>query len=157
VISVLLSRRAFLAGTCSALGYATVASGESLSKPYDGTIWDSLVNAIAGPVELSPPLRISVTRDFEAKYGLPAMQSLVAHFGHNGIFSVLNPQSEPIETQVQWITSYLFTGSADPSDGKARMINYPYALGWKSLRFAKAPGLCSGPDFGYWLRPWEAV
>ncbi|SMR70757.1 hypothetical protein SAMN04488030_0369 [Aliiroseovarius halocynthiae] len=124
---------------------------------YDDTIWDALVHAIAGPVELSPPLLTALTRDFEAKFGLSALSDLVSRFGRNGVISVLDPQPDPFESQVQWIASYLFTGSADPSEGNARMINYPYALAWKSLRFAKAPGLCAGPEFGYWLHPWEAA
>ena len=154
MIAMPVSRRAFLAGSCSTLGFAGTGQAASLAKLYDDTIWDALVSAIAGPVELSPPLRAALTRDFEAKYGLAALNTLVEHFGHNGIYTALDPQPSPIEDQVQWIALYLFTGSADPSDDTARMVNYPYALGWKSLRFAKAPGLCSGPEFGYWLKPW---
>lgn len=152
-----LSRRVFLSGTCSAFVLAPMAHSAGLAVVYDDTIWEALVSAIAGPVELSPPLRAALTRDFAAKFGMPTLRDLVDRFGHNGVYTVLDPQPDLIESQVQWIASYLFTGSADPSDEKARMINYPYALGWKSLRFAKAPGLCSGPEFGYWLQPWGAA
>jgi hypothetical protein len=155
--AVRLSRRALLSGTCSALLLAPMAQSAGLAALYDDTIWDALVRAIAGPVELSPPLSVALTRDFGAKFGLPSQRDMVNHFGRNGIVTVLDTQADPIESQVQWIASYLFTGSADPSDDDALMMNYPYALGWKSLRFAKAPGLCSGPEFGYWLQPWEVV
>lgn len=152
-----LSRRALLGGTCSVLVLVPMAHGGGLAGLYDDTILDALVRAIAGPVELSPPLSAALTRDFEAKFGLSALRDLVDRFGRNGVVTVLDPQPDPFENQVQWIATYLFTGSADPSDTDARMINYPYALGWKSLRFAKAPGLCSGPEFGYWLQPWSAA
>lgn len=152
-----LTRRALLGGTCSALILAPMAHSAGLAAFYDEAIWDDLVRAIAGPVELSPPLSSALTRHFEAKFGLPALRNLVARFGRNGVVTVLDQQPYPFENQVQWIASYLYTGSADPTDDDARMINYPYALGWKSLRFAKAPGLCSGPEFGYWLQPWEFV
>lgn len=152
-----LSRRALLSGTCSALVLVPTAHSGGLGGVYDDTILDALVRTIAGPVELSPPLSVALKRDFEAKFGLPALQALVDRVGHIGVVTMLDPQPEPYENQVQWIASYLFTGSADPSDDNARMINYPYALGWKSLRFAKAPGLCAGPEFGYWLQPWGAA
>jgi hypothetical protein len=134
-----------------------MAKAAGLAGRYDNTIWDALVRAISGPVEVSPPLFDALTRDFTAKFGAPALHGLVDRFSHNGVVTVLDPQPDPIENHVQWIASYLFTGSADPSNDEASMINYPYALGWKSLRFAKAPGLCSGPEFGYWLHGWEAV
>lgn len=134
-----------------------MAHADGLSRLFDDTIWDALVRAIAGPVDLSPPLSDALTRDFEGKFGRLALGDLIDRFGRNGVVTVLDPQPEPFEDQVKWIASYLFTGSADPSDDDARMINYPYALGWKSLRFAKAPGLCAGPEFGYWLQPWSAA
>lgn len=152
--STKLSRRAILSLTCSVLVAASTANARGLVKFYDETIWDGLIRTIAGPVEIPPSLSAALRRDFDGKFGYSALRDLVDHFGHNGIGSVLDPQREPFERQVQWIAGYLFTGSADPSDDAARMINYPYALGWKSLRFAKAPGLCSGPQFGYWLQPW---
>ncbi len=146
-----------LSGTCSAFTLSGMAHAGGLARLYDETIWDALVRAVAGPVEVSPPLLTALTRDFEAKFGILALGDLVDRFGRNGVVTALDPQPDPFENQVQWIASYLFTGSADPSDDDARMINYPYALGWKSLRFAKAPGLCAGPEFGYWLQPWEAA
>ena len=152
-----LSRRAILSGTCCALVLAPTAHAGGLAALYDDTIWDALMRAIAGPVELSPPLSAALTRDFDAKFGMPALRNLVDRFGRNGVATVLDPQPDPFENQVQWIAEYLFTGSADPSDDDARIINYPYALGWKSLRFAKTPGLCLGPEFGYWLQPWSAA
>jgi hypothetical protein len=136
---------------------APLAQAAGLAGRYEATVWDALVRAIAGPVEVSPPLFNALTRDFTAKFGASARHGLRDRFGHNGVVTVLEPQPDPFETQVQWIASYLFTGSADPSNDEARMINYPYALGWKSLHFAKAPGLCSGPEFGYWQHAWEAL
>ena len=152
-----LSRRALLSGTCCALALSGMARAGGLARLHDDAIWDALVRSIAGPVEVSPALLTALTRDFATKFGLPAFGDLVDRFGRNGVVTVLDPQPDPVEIQVQWIASYLFTGSADPSDDNARMINYPYALGWKSLRFAKAPGLCAGPEFGYWLQPWQAT
>ena len=152
------SRRRFLFGTSSALALLPAQlSASSLRSSFDTSIWDVLVSTIAGPVELSPVLRAALTRDFEAKFGARAIADMAQYFTKNGIARVLDPQPEPYENQIQWIALYLYTGSADPSDDQARLINYPYSLGWKSLPFAKAPGLCSGPEFGYWLQPWSAA
>jgi len=157
VTGLCLSRRAFLAGSCSAVALAPVAQAARLGSAYDDTVWDGLVSAIAGPVKSPQILRDALKRDFTKTFGVPALQDLVAHFGRAGIATVLDVQDGEREEQVRWIAAYLFTGSADPADKNAPMINYPYALGWKSLSFAKAPGLCSGPEFGYWLNPWEAA
>ncbi|MGB0661434.1 MAG: hypothetical protein ACPGNV_14820 [Mangrovicoccus sp.] len=154
-----LSRRAFLGSTASfaILGQSVGqgAQAASLSQAYDTAIWQALVSTIAGPVELEPALRTALTTGFTAKFGLPALSDLVARFGHNGVYTALDPQPAPYEDQIQWIAGYLFTGSADPSDSTAQIENYPHALAWKSLRFAKAPGFCDGPEFGYWLKPWS--
>ncbi|MCY0096863.1 hypothetical protein [Hoeflea ulvae] len=139
------------------LALAPAANAARLGTAHDDAVLDGLVSAIAGPVPVSPVLRAALRRDFAQEYGAPALWRLVEHFGHNGIASVLEPQPDEIEGQVRWIALYLFTGSANPSVATAPMVNYPHALGWKSLRFAKAPGLCAGPEFGYWLKPWEAA
>lgn len=154
------TRRAFLATSASvaALGWQMPASAAGLNAGYDDAVWQALVRAIAGPVEVAPALLSALARDFAARFGPAAQDTLATHFGKAGIATVLDPQADAAtEDQVQWIALYLFTGSANPADDAAPMANYVHALGWKSLRFAKAPGLCSGPEFGYWLEPWGAA
>lgn len=131
-----------------------VAHAARLGQVFEQSIWDGLVSAIGGPVEIPPALRKSVGTAFTDKFGAAALRELIGHFSRDGIATVLDPQPDRIEAKVRWIALYLFTGSADPSDENAPIDNYVHALGWKSLRFAKAPGLCAGPDFGYWEKPW---
>ena len=149
-----MTRRVLLGSTIAA---AVVPSTlvASLNATRDKANFVSLLYTLAGPVEVAPALLESVEALFVEKYGQAALKALLAHLYDNGGASALDPQDDAdIEAQIQWLTAALFTGSADPSDPKSKMINYPYALCWKGLAFAKAPGLCAGPEFGYWSTDW---
>ncbi|MBY6163868.1 hypothetical protein KUV73_23500 [Mameliella alba] len=153
-----LTRRALM-GSAAALAVMPVAGlAQSLNRARDTALFTSLLYALAGPVEVAPALLTSVEQLFVTKFGAGAVDSLTAYVARNGLASALDPQDDPtIEAQLQWLTAALFTGSADPSDSDARVVNYPLSLGWKSLSFAKAPGLCAGPEFGYWAAEWSTV
>ncbi|MCA0997969.1 sugar dehydrogenase complex small subunit [Alloyangia pacifica] len=153
------TRRAVLSGGVSLAAMAALPGGAlaaSLNSGRDRAVFRSILYALAGPVSVAPQLLDSVTALFEAKFGAAAVDVLSAHAAQAGIAPLLEPQEDANrEAQLQWLTEALFTGTADPEDDGARMINYPYALGWKSLSFGKAPGLCAGPDFGYWSDAWS--
>ncbi|SDF89069.1 sugar dehydrogenase complex small subunit [Alloyangia pacifica] len=155
------SRRAVLGGGVSLVAMAALPGGAlaaSLNTARDRTMFRSILYALAGPVEVAPQLLESVTALFEAKFGASAVDVLAAHAAQAGVAPLLEPQEDASrEAQLQWLTEALFTGTADPEDDDARMINYPHALGWKSLSFGKAPGLCAGPGFGYWNDEWSAA
>ncbi|MEQ9259806.1 MAG: hypothetical protein RIG84_11975 [Roseovarius sp.] len=155
------TRRAMLTGSASLAAMAALPGGAlagSLNAARDRVVFRSILYALAGPVEVAPKLLESVTSLFEAKFGASAVDALSAHAAQAGVAALMEAQQdEARETQLQWLTEALFTGSADPDDDAARMINYPLALGWKSLSFGKAPGLCDGPDFGYWANAWSAA
>ncbi|MCA0939856.1 hypothetical protein CLG85_006770 [Yangia mangrovi] len=155
------TRRAVLCGGASLLALASLPGGAlaaSLNGARDRTMFRSILYALAGPVEVAPQLLESVTALFEAKFGSSAADVLSAHAAQAGVAPLLEPQEDSVrEAQLQWLTEALFTGTADPEDEGARMINYPHALGWKSLSFGKAPGLCAGPEFGYWQDEWSAA
>ncbi|MBE9637272.1 hypothetical protein [Salipiger mangrovisoli] len=155
------TRRAVLGGGASLLAMAALPGGAlaaSLNAARDRGMFRSILYALAGPVEVAPQLLESVTALFEAKFGPAAVDVLSAHAAQAGVAPLLEPQENAArEAQLQWLTEALFTGTADPEDDNARMINYPLALGWKSLSFGKAPGLCAGPEFGYWQHEWSAA
>lgn len=155
------TRRALLSGGASVAALAVLpgaAVARSLNDVRDRALFQSVLYALAGPVEMAPQLLSSVTGGFVAKFGSAALEDLVAHVAEAGVSDVLSPQAdETREGHLQWLTGALFTGSADPSDKTAQMVNYPVALCWKSLSFAKAPALCAGPEFGYWFDEWGAA
>lgn len=152
-----LSRRAFLAGTCSVLALTSGAAAARLGTVHELAVLDGVIDAIAGPLAVPALMRTALQSDFAQHFGKPALWALADHFRRIGLASVVDPQPQMIEEQLRWIALYLFTGSADPSKPSAPLTNYPYALSWTSLSFAKAPGLCSGPQFGYWEKPWVAA
>ncbi|SDE71881.1 Membrane bound FAD containing D-sorbitol dehydrogenase [Paracoccus isoporae] len=160
------TRRALLRGGASAAALAVMpgmlmpgaAVARSLNDVRDRALFHSVLYALAGPVEMAPQLLGSVSDGFVAKFGAAALDDLVAHVARAGVADVLTAQSDPTrEAHLQWLTAALFTGSADPDDKTAQMVNYPVALCWKSLSFAKAPALCAGPEFGYWNGEWGAA
>lgn len=152
------TRRSLLGGAAAAAMLPVAAAAAPLSATRDRAVFTALLYTLAGPVEVAPALLDSVAALFTAKYGQGAIDTLVAYFGSRGLAAALEPQPVPmIEAQIRWLTCALFTGSEDPHDSAARMVNYPLALGWKSLAFAKAPGLCAGPEFGYWGTDWGAI
>lgn len=154
------SRRALLAGTASLMALAAapggLASAASLGAISRRTMLRTVIGAIAGPVELPESFAAAAIRDFAKAFGREAADAFATHFLTHGPRSVLDRQpSEELEDQVRWLALYLYTGTSDPKDADARLTNYPFALSWKSLEFAKAPGLCSGPEFGYWQHAWR--
>ena len=152
-----LTRRTLL-GSAAAAAVAPSPLVASLDATRNKAFFKSLQYTLAGPVEVDLALLESVEALFVGKFGQEAMDALMAHLSEKGIASALEPQSDAdMEAHLQWLTGALFTGSTDPSDTKARMVNYPYALGWKGLAFAKAPGLCAGPKFGYWSSDWRSA
>lgn len=155
------SRRAVLSGAASLVAMAAMPGGAlaaSLNGTRDQSVFRAVLYALAGPVNVAPQLLDSVTALFEAKFGPTAIDAMSSYASQAGVASLLDPQSDADrEAQLQWLTTALFTGTQDPDDDTAKMINYPYALGWKSLSFAKAPGLCDGPEFGYWSKEWSAT
>ncbi len=155
------TRRAVLSGGASLVAMAALPGGAlaaSLNGARDRGMFRSILYALAGPVSVAPQLLDSVTALFEAKFGGAAVEVLSAHAAQAGVAPLLEPQKDADrEAQLQWLTEALFTGTADPDDDAAKMVNYPYALGWKSLSFGKAPGLCAGPEFGYWSNEWSAA
>jgi hypothetical protein len=155
------TRRAVLSGGVSFAFMAALPSGAlaaSLNGARDAAMFHSILYALAGPVSVAPQLLTSVTALFEARFGASAVDDLAAHAAKAGVAPLLEPQIDATrEAQLQWLTEALFIGTADPDDDAAKMVNYPYALGWKSLSFGKAPGLCDGPEFGYWANEWSAA
>jgi len=148
-----VTRRFFLAAGCSILGVQPASASARLGMRHDVAGWDHLVSVIAGPVEIAPALRVALLRDFTANFGNSATLELLWHFRKAGLASALDPQPGEIEDRLRWMALYLYTGSGDPSDHSAELVNYPFALGWKALSFAKPPGMCLGPAFGHWMSP----
>ncbi len=153
-----LTRRSLMGSAAAAALVPGALTAASLNATRDRTTFTALLYTLAGPVTAAPALLDSVTALFSETFGAGAIDALVAHVDKTGLASVLEPAKDAeTETWLQWLTEALFTGSANPADSTARMVNYPYALGWKSLAFAKAPGLCDGPGFGYWSSDWGAL
>ena len=57
-----------------------------------------------------------------------------------------------VKAQVAFVAKLLYTGEVT-RHGKQVAVYYPWCLAWRSLAFAKAPGLCGGPAFGHWEKP----
>lgn len=57
-----------------------------------------------------------------------------------------------LEALAQRLLVILYTGESAAADPRARLGHYPWALAWKVLDHAKAPGFC-GPGFGAWSKP----
>lgn len=57
-----------------------------------------------------------------------------------------------LEPLAQRLLVILYTGETAVTDPRAKLGHYPWALAWKVLAHAKAPGFC-GSGFGEWSKP----
>jgi hypothetical protein len=104
--------------------------------------------ALAGSGALPPFVIETARRMLVAQFGAPAVADLVTATAAWRRGAALPDAVEPV---AQRLLVILFTGETDATDPRARTGHYPWALAWQVLRFAKAPGLCSG-TFGDWAR-----
>lgn len=135
-----MRRRDLLAGAVAAPWFATEGAAA-------GGFADAAA-ALAGSDALPPFVIDAARRMLVAEFGPAAVAELVAAAGAWRRGAALPEAMEPV---AQRLLVILYTGETDAADPRARAGHYPWALAWQVLRFAKAPGLCSG-GFGDWTR-----
>lgn len=136
-----MKRRDLLAGAA-----ASALAGTGIAAAADG--FAEAVAALAGSGTLPPFVIDAARRMLVAEFGPAAVTELVAAAGDWRRGAALPDRIEPV---AQRLLAILYTGETDAADPRARAGHYPWALAWQVLRFAKAPGLCSGA-FGDWAR-----
>jgi hypothetical protein len=104
--------------------------------------------ALAGSRDLPPFVVGAAQRMLVVEFGSAPVGELVAAISAWRRGAALPDRLEPL---AQRLLVILYTGETDAADPRARAGHYPWALAWQVLRFAKAPGLCSG-SFGDWAR-----
>jgi hypothetical protein len=104
--------------------------------------------ALAGSRDLPPFVVDAAQRMLVAEFGSAPVGELVTAVAAWRRGAALPDRLEPLAQRLRVI---LYTGETDSADPRARAGHYPWALAWQVLRFAKAPGLCSG-GFGDWTR-----
>ena len=139
-----MRRRALLAAGAAAapLPGARLAGAASLAGFPEAAL------ALAGSRDLPPFVVDAAQRMLVAEYGSDPVGDLVAAVAAWRRGAALPDRLEPL---AQRLLVILYTGETDAADPRARAGHYPWALAWQVLRFAKAPGLCSG-GFGDWTR-----
>ena len=135
-----MRRRDLLAGTAATPWLARGAAAA------DG--FPDAAAALAGSAALPPFVIETARRMLVAQFGAPAVADLVTATAAWRRGAALPEAVEPV---AQRLLVILYTGETDALDPRARTGHYPWALAWQVLRFAKAPGLCSG-TFGDWAR-----
>ncbi|WP_137125282.1 hypothetical protein [Roseomonas sp. HF4] len=138
-----MRRRDLLAATAAAplagARGASAAAGEDFAEA---------AMALAGSGALPPFVMDAARRMLEAEFGAATVADLVGAVGAWRRGAALPAALEP---PAQRLLVILYTGETAAADPRARAGHYPWALAWQLLRFAKAPGLCSG-GFGDWAR-----
>ena len=104
--------------------------------------------ALAGSGALPPFVMETAQRILVREYGAGPVAELIVAMRAWRRGEALPDRLEPL---AQRLLVILYTGETDAADPRARVGHYPWALAWQVLRFAKAPGLCSG-GFGDWAR-----
>lgn len=136
-----MRRRDLLAGAAASplLGAGAVAAQDGFAEA---------AAALAGSGALPPFVIDTARRMLAAEFGPAAVADLVTATGTWRRGAALPDRIEPV---AQRLLVILYTGETDAANPRARAGHYPWALAWQVLRFAKAPGLCSG-TFGDWAR-----
>ncbi|NMJ43847.1 hypothetical protein GWK16_21545 [Roseomonas sp. JC162] len=104
--------------------------------------------ALAGSRDLPPFVLDMAQRMLVAEFGAAPVGDLIAAVAAWRRGAALPDTLEPL---AQRLLVILYTGETDATNPRAQVGHYPWALAWQVLRFAKAPGLCSG-GFGDWAR-----
>jgi hypothetical protein len=142
-----LSRRAFLA---TLPGAPSAAQAFGLSSK--DAAFDNVVRQIGGIGDISPYLLDGVSAEFLHVYGAEARGTFTRALASGSLQERISKAPDDIKAQVAFVAKLLYTGEVT-RDGRQVAVYYPWCLAWRSLAFAKAPGLCGGPAFGHWENP----
>jgi len=99
-----------------------------------------------------PYLLDGVSAEFLQVYGAEARGAFARTLANGSLQERVSTASPDIKAQVAFVAKLLYTGEVT-RHGKQIAVYYPWCLAWRSLAFAKAPGLCGGPAFGHWENP----
>ena len=141
-----ISRRTFLGALAVPL-LPGFASAQTLGGQE--ARFASILHQIAGIPDLSPLLIRAAESELAETYGAQARSGLVRALGTGALADRLALADAGVQEQVRFLARLLYTGEVT-RDGVTKAIYYPWCVAWRSLTFATAPGLCSGPAFGHW-------
>ena len=142
------SRRDVVRILGAAMALAPTGAAARLGVEDDLAVFRDIIGAIAGTNYLPPVLAKACETEFARAFGVEAIFALVALARRRPSLDAMSAAaSTRAADQMRWIATFLYTGEVD---GEVRY--YDYCLGWQSLTFATAPGLCGGP-FGHWVEP----
>ena len=139
-----ISRRAFL-GSLPLAPSAAMAFG--LAQGDEA--FENVVRQIGGIADISPYLLGAVHAEFRTAHGPEAQAAFARALSSGPIETRIASSSDEIKAQAAFVARLLYTGEVE-RNGKPVALYYPWCLAWRSLTFAKAPGLCGGPVFGHW-------
>lgn len=142
-----LSRRAFFVALP---GVPSVAHAFGLSSK--DAAFQNVVRQIGGIDDISPYLLDGLTAEFLQIYGAEARGAFTRSLSSGALSERVAKAPADIRVQVAFVAKLLYTGEVIRK-GKQVAVYYPWCLAWRSLAFAKAPGLCGGPAFGHWENP----
>lgn len=142
-----LSRRAFLVALP---GVPSAAHAFGLGSK--DAAFENVVRQIGGIGDISPYLLDGVSAEFLQVYGAEARGAFARTLANGSLQERVSTASPDIKAQVAFVAKLLYTGEVTRR-GKQIAVYYPWCLAWRSLAFAKAPGLCGGPAFGHWENP----
>jgi hypothetical protein len=98
---------------------------------------------LAGNAEVPDFFLAAARSALEASYGPDAVAQFAAAVSAAPAGEALPPE---FERMAQALLTMLYTGEIGSS-----APYYPWAMAWRALGFANAPGICGGP-FGYWTK-----
>ncbi|MCJ7872698.1 hypothetical protein [Phaeobacter sp. J2-8] len=132
----------------AAMAMAPAPALARLGVADDLAVFRDIIRAVGGTNYMPQALATACETEFARAFGVEAMFSLVALARRRPVLDDMAADaSTRAADQLRWIATFLYTGEVD---GEVRY--YDYCLGWQSLTFATAPGLCGGP-FGHWVEP----
>ena len=142
-----LSRRAFLVALP---GVPSAAHAFGLGSK--DAAFENVVRQIGGIGDISPYLLDGVSAEFLQVYGAEARSAFTRTLSSGALQERVSKAPSDIKAQVAFVAKLLYTGEVTRK-GRQVAVYYPWCLAWRSLAFAKAPGLCGGPAFGHWENP----
>lgn len=142
------SRRDVIRILGAATALAPVPAAARLGVADDLAVFRNVIRAVGGTTYLPETLALACETEFARAFGIEEVFALVDLARRRpDLEAMSDAASLRAGDQLRWIATFLYTGEVD---GEVRY--YDYCLGWQSLTFATAPGLCGGP-FGHWVEP----